>query len=423
MRPADAVRELGNSLLKDLSTRNPPKSSNVDWESINTTIKSCGVIGTTARNSDTLLHAFSESGNELAVQWLLKMGARVSTLGKSGYTALYLAVEKGHEPVIRSLLNGGATVDAQDSKQDPLFRAATLGRVATVRLLLEHRKGSNWAAPELLYQTALNGHAKVIQVLLENGAKDDRSHLQDDSVYFKTAARALRARTALHEAVARGFSVAIIELLVHRDNIRTADKNDNTALHEAALGQSVATVEVLINNGADIHAVNFEGKTALHRAVCKSPSSVAIVKLLLEKGAVVDAIDDDGNTPLQLAVFKDELCPDIVEVLLTFGANVKATEKLVKSALTESVLRGAAPLVDLLLDNGADIAGLLQLRFNEMDYASLVGSLTADKILKRLSSQRRTNSLNTDTRSTLLPRGTRKLSRKWTTCTFLLVRI
>lgn len=419
MRPADAAKELGSSLLNDLSARISLKSSNMDFESIRSTMNSCGVIGTTVRNADTLLHAFAESGNELAVQWLLKMGARVSTLSKSGYTALYLAVEKGGELVIRSLLKSGATVDAQDSTQDPLFRAATLGRVTSVRLLLEHRKGSNWAAPAMLYQTALNGHAEVLQILLENGAKDDRSGMQDDSPYFKKAAPPPRARTALHEAVARGFAVAIIERLVNKDNIRTTDKNGNTPLHEAASGQSVANVEMLLENGADILAVDFEGRTALHRAVCQSPSSVAIVKFLLEKGAAVDAIDDSGNTPLQLAVFKDELCPDIVEQLLSFGANVKATEKLMKSALTESVSRRAAPIVDLLLDNGADIRGLLELRYNEQDYASFVGSLTADKILKRLSSARRAYSQNTDTRSTL---GSRKLYRKWSSCTFSFVR-
>ena len=269
MQPSEASQQLGSRLLKNLS-RTPSSDSltvkYVDLDSVRKTVKSHGVIGTTVLNGDTLLHVFAESGNERAVQQLLDQGARISTIGKSGRTALYLAVEKGHEHVVDVLLKNDATVDEQDSPQNPLFLAATNGKVGLVRLLLRYRNGpSQWPAPETLYQTAAKGHVHVLQLLLENGAKDVRRARQDYNSCFRDSARPIRARTALHEAVARRFPSGIVDLLSNDDNIKTADLKGKTPLHEAVLGQCIATVEVLLKNGVKVLRPNSEGSTVLQR--------------------------------------------------------------------------------------------------------------------------------------------------------------
>jgi ankyrin repeat protein len=418
MHPSDAAQQLGSCLLKNLSRAHSPTKTSYDLESIKNNIKSYGVIGTAVRNSDTLLHAFAELGNEKAIQQLLDMGARVNTLNKSGYSALYLAVEKGHEHVIDVLLKNDATVDGQDSPQDPLFQAATLGRVGSVRPLLQYRKGSNWRVPAMLYQTAVNGHVDVLQLLLENGAKDSQSLTHDHSPYFKTPALH-RARTALHEAVARGFLPGIVELLINKDNIKTVDLNGKTPLHEAASGHSIATVEVLLKYG--VQAADPEGNAALQRAVSTSPGTISpAAKSPQEGGTYVDAIDNAGNTALHLAVFNDEPDPAIVGLLLKYGANVNGTEKLTKSALTDAVLReNSSVIVDLLLEYNADINGLRELGHSLEDYATLVGSSTANEIIKRLSNPQRRNTQSSElvTKRTLRTKASWfNLAKKKTIC-------
>jgi ankyrin repeat protein len=63
----------------------------------------------------------------------------------------------------------------------------------------------------------------------------------------------------------------------------------------AAYGQSEAA-KLLIENGANVNGVNYEGSTALHTAAffCHSET----VKLLLDKGAEVNAQNDRGDTAL-----------------------------------------------------------------------------------------------------------------------------
>jgi serine/threonine-protein phosphatase 6 regulatory ankyrin repeat subunit B len=428
MHPSDAAQQLGSRLLKNLSRTHSPtssKASYVDLESIKNNIKSCGVIGTAVRNSDTLLHAFAELGNERAIQQLLDTGAGVNTLNKLGYTALYLAVEKGHEHVMDVLLKNGATVDGQDFPQDPLFQAATLGRVGSVRSLLQYREGSNWRVPAMLYQTAVNGHADVLQLLLENGAKDAQSLTHDHSPCFKTPAPLPRARTALHEAVAQGFLSGIIELLINKDNIKTVDLNGKTPLHEAASGHSIATVEVLLKYGVTVQATDPEGNTALQRAVSTSPGAISPAAALQspqEGGTYVDAIDNAGNTALHLAVFNQHKPhPAIVGLLLKYGANVNGTEKLTKRALTDAVLReNSSVIVDLLLEYNADINGLRELGYSLEDYATLVGSSTANEIIKRLSNPQRryTQSSEPVTKRTLRTKASWfNLAKKKTLCT------
>lgn len=434
MSNSDAAQHLGNTLLKDLApyAPNSRKASNVDLQSIKVTIRSCGVVGAGVRNGDTLLHAFAESGNEVSMQLLLEMGARISTLNKSGYSALQLAVEKGHESVISLLLKNGAVVDVQDSAQSPLFRAATLGQRGTVRLMLQHRKRSIFPAAVMLYNAALKGDFQILQILLENGAEDIRVSTSTRSPFFKNPPPPVRIRTALHEAVARGFPVFVIEMLANVDNTKTIDTRGKTPLHEAVSGaSSIAIVETLLQKGADVLAVDFEGQTALHNAVCASPpsSARAMVKLLLEKGAKVDALNNYGSTPLHLTVFaEDEPCPLLVGLLLSNGASVCATEKLSKSALLDTAFRRTANssiVLELLLDHGADIHGMLALGYHESEYISLMGSSAATKLLRKFASQRRFShtSATMGSQRTRFARVNRVLSRNPTACTSIILSL
>lgn len=69
-------------------------------------------------------------------------------------------------------------------------------------------------------------------------------------------------------------------------------------LHVAARKGHVAVVEVLLDAGASVDAVD-AGKTPLHWAAEKGRD--ATVERLLAAGASVDAVDSDGMTPYQLA--------------------------------------------------------------------------------------------------------------------------
>lgn len=92
----------------------------------------------------------------------------------------------------------------------------------------------------------------------------------------------------------------------------------------------------LCDAGADMHARDEFGHTALHLAVLCWRSAVS---LLLRRGADVNARDGAGNTPLHLAALRGAC----VDVLLAGGADpaVRNSERLVPACLKGRLVTGA----------------------------------------------------------------------------------
>jgi uncharacterized protein len=101
-----------------------------------------------------------------------------------------------------------------------------------------------------------------------------------------------------------------------------------------------AEILALLDAGADIHAADKNGVTALHHAVrFRSP---AAVEALLSRGAAVNQVcKRSGSTPLHRAVTstgapetagKQDEAKQIVEILLRYGADTSIKNKSGKQA-------------------------------------------------------------------------------------------
>ena len=83
------------------------------------------------------------------------------------------------------------------------------------------------------------------------------------------------------------------------------DDTHSTPLHIASSKRSAETVDLLIQNGADVNAQNVNGSTPLHVAASSHLAlEGTIVRLLLRRGANVDAKDSEGRTPLDIALLE-----------------------------------------------------------------------------------------------------------------------
>jgi len=133
-----------------------------------------------------------------------------------------------------------------------------------------------------------------------------RPHLETSIVHWIYV-----SDSALHVAAA-GYRVEIAKLLLEAGaDCGSANKHRRSQpLHYAADGhlespswdgeRQVKLIELLLNAGADTHAQDKNGATALHRAV--RTRCAAAVKCLLDAGSDLTLKNAPGSTPFHLAV-------------------------------------------------------------------------------------------------------------------------
>ncbi len=122
---------------------------------------------------------------------------------------------------------------------------------------------------------------------------------------------------------------------------------------DAARTGDVETIAALLDTDPElIHATDEDGETPLHSAAWLSRYSVATV--LLERGADIEARNNWGRTPL-LIVARETGNAKMAALLIEAGAEVNVRDRGGESPLDLAAWRGFAELVDLLLDEGAEL--------------------------------------------------------------------
>ncbi|TKY73707.1 ADP-ribosylation factor GTPase-activating protein AGD1 [Spatholobus suberectus] len=87
-------------------------------------------------------------------------------------------------------------------------------------------------------------------------------------------------------------------------------QDSSSVLHLACLASDDAMVELLLQYGADLNAIDSRGRTPLHYCIMRGKKATA--KVLITRGANQHAVDKEGNTPLKLAPEPDTVGKDIV---------------------------------------------------------------------------------------------------------------
>jgi ankyrin repeat protein len=208
------------------------------------------------------------------------------------------------------------------------------------------------------------------QVLVEAGA--DVNARSDDG------------RTAVFIAANKAGNIATVKFLLDRGanpNPTSRSFNDSTPLRNAIEAPDYDIAKLLVDRGADIKAAGFLGLAsavavcpkcldliavpgALDRkaysqavGVASANGDAAGIKLLLDRGADVNAIDPNGRTPLILATATDNVPVDLIALLLDRGAKLEPKTEFGLTALDYAKLHGETPMVDMLTKAGAPDTG------------------------------------------------------------------
>ncbi|MCX5659209.1 MAG: ankyrin repeat domain-containing protein [Planctomycetota bacterium] len=207
---------------------------------------------------------------------------------------------------------------------------------------------------ERLLQAILEDDRPLVTRLLKTDPALALARTAEARLYQTTIAHWLYAQdTALHLAAA-GHRAEIAKLLLAAGTDVNAAHNHRAGrpLHYAADGynlnpsfdeaRQVKTIDVLLDAGADLHAVDKNGATALHRAVRNRCARA--VERLLETGADPTAKNKPGATPFHLAVQNtgrggsgDPSAKDaqrrIIKAMLKHGVSPATKDSRGKSAL------------------------------------------------------------------------------------------
>jgi ankyrin repeat protein len=302
----------------------------------------------------TALHVAAEEGFMDLIECLPECEAsKIDSESGGFYSPLELAMMHGHEGVVRVLLErGDANTHTVFKEQIVLTWAAEKGFIELVRLML----ASNDANADLKDEsdrTALSyaaemGRRDVVQLLL------DRDDVNADSPdHF--------GRTPLSFAAEGGYQ-EIARLLLMREDVKadSADPEgsyggDRTPLSWAA-GEGHEDLVRLLLARDDINADSFDnaGSTPLLYAAIGGHEGV--VQELIQGGAEIDAAataPHDGETALAQCAAGG--FGEAVTMLMKHGANIEARTRFGETALDTAVNLGHVSVVQLLLENGAQL--------------------------------------------------------------------
>jgi len=206
---------------------------------------------------------------------LLDQGADPNIADETGRTALYAAVDMHTMPasnrpspnevdnkltsmdLIQALLAHGANVNAQLKKLQPYRTKLDRGDDTMLG-----------AGTTPLLRAAKAGDAVAIQALLAKGA--------DPKLPTKFGITPLMAAAGL------------------------GSKEEDTTGRQKTEAESIASIKLFLDAGADVNSVDNQGATALHGAAQKGWDQV--VQFLVDRGAKLDVKDKKGHTPLDAAM-------------------------------------------------------------------------------------------------------------------------
>ncbi|KAJ8875243.1 hypothetical protein PR048_023138 [Dryococelus australis] len=302
-----------------------------------------------------VLHVAAAFGEVSLVAKLLDDGiSDVSTKDKLGRSALHYAAEHNNHEVVRLLLDSGASTDDKDNEGRQAVHYAASTGINDIEMWLNNRY------VDVHYVTGLEDHEawKKICFTLSPRQRHLVKFLRDKKFQINK-----ENDEKLNFTV---DALSTLKLLVQRgSDVNVADKAGKTALYYAVFltDRGVVGWEVVQwlmklatsgGGGADVNAVDMQGRTMLHE-MAKHDTTYILdnwLKLLPDAELLVNAMDNDGRTPLHEAAQNfASVNASMIKLLIENGANVNASDNKGRTALHEASKYGNLDCVKVLLDS------------------------------------------------------------------------
>ncbi len=325
---------------------------------------------------ETPLMTVARTGSPEAVKLLLAHGADPNAKEDTrGQTALMWASAQGNAAAMKVLIEGGATVRARSNERDftnwaplsgggaigevqngihiefsPLFFAVRNGKAEAVRVLLDSGADVNETLPDgtsALVVAAINAHWDVGAYLLERGANPNAMEQGWNALHQVARTRTFNLGN-VPSPMARGrlssldFAKKLLDGGVNVNAQMTKEiRNDGYRFNMSRVG---ATAYLIAAKGADAPMMRL---LAEHKADTLIPNQAGTTPLMAAAGVDLNFLGEDTGT-------HDDAF-EAVKVALAFPHDIAAANKNGDTALHGAARRGAIPIVQLLIAEGAKL--------------------------------------------------------------------
>lgn len=298
-------------------------------------------------------------GQVTSVRFLLDSGVAVDTIAPDGWDALSLAVFSGNEDVVGTLIAAGGNPHTQVENLSLLHMAVLNGHHEVLLLLIDAGLDVNQPGPELstaLHYACLKKDTDMAMALYFAGADPQRLNV--------------RRETAIDIAI----------------RLELSDLMD--AWMPGAFSQEKGSGKLL---QSQVHEVLPEVRRHDQRwedafLWALSSGKVKSADVFISKGFAVNDILSNGWTPLMYAAAYNQ--PEMIGYLIERGARVnQSTMRHKTTPLMIAAIHGYMPVLQALLENGADQKRLSRSGHSAFSLAVVGGHLEAVRLLHKRGSR------------------------------------
>lgn len=370
------------------------------------------------------LYQAIKHNNIKAVKFFIENNANVEIATFDGTTPLVLAIEENKPKIVELLIKEGKAniygVYAKETEKYPIYCAVKNKNLNMIKILLNNNfdlkresyilsyamensdeniikylveNGADMYSYEItaLYQAVLNLNPKLVEYFLDKGASIEKAGGTDVYGNIMMAAAGSKFNNSndkspvdltLLEKSAEN-SAKIMQMIINKvDKKLINDSLEGKTPLIIAVGNSyIDTAKILIENGANINAVDIEGWSTLSYAVnngdieiaklllenkakikdelliaIKSPiveSRIDMIKLLIDNKANINYADENGFNPLNIAIESGDM--ELTKFLITNGANVNSLMQDEVSLIGYAIAQNNMDLLQILIENGANV--------------------------------------------------------------------
>lgn len=287
----------------------------------------------------------AEKGKGQMVKRLLELGADVNQASREGNYPLHLALKAKSEDTALILLAAGASLSSKDQYGHTPLHWATLSNLPMmIKLFIERGAAVNELNEENETPLFYAKNPAVALLLLENGASLDRFNKSGFNV--------------LHEAV-DGGNLTLVDFYHRRASalldVPAINRAQYTPREVATLFNDAAILRLYGYQPTDeekkrlINTVGDQGKTPIMN-VC-THGDIELARTYLKQGADIHAVDDAGQT----ALFYSLQSEDLVQLLFEYGANLNHKNNAGDTALKMAYQMRSKGVIEKLVELGADV--------------------------------------------------------------------